>query len=235
MAVPLARYARGELMAAGVGLVALSASLATVFPPAIPLPLLLLAFIVFGFRDPDRVIPNDPCAVVAPADGTVSDIVECEEGRFVPGRSLRIGIFLSLFDVHVNRAPVGGRVAFLEYRRGRFLNALRAACARENESNSIGLVTNAVPGGRVLVRQVAGAIAQRIACDCRIDGPVERGQRIGMIKFGSRTELFLPGGSPIELRVKVGDHVRGGETVVAVVRAEAPSVASKEIPRSSDL
>lgn len=235
MAVPLARYGRGELIAATVGLLACSAAFATIFPPAIPLPLSALAFVFYGFRDPERVVPADPAAVVAPADGTVADIGDCDEARFFGGRALRIGIFLSLFDVHVNRAPVAGRVAYLDYRRGRFLNALRRACARENENHSIGLVADAVPGGRVLVRQIAGAIAQRIVCDCRIDERLERGQRIGMIKFGSRTELYLPCGSALELRVKVGDHVRGGESVLAVLRAGTPTSASKEIPVSSDL
>lgn len=218
MALPLARHGRGEIAAATAGLLALAAAFAATTPWAALLPFLALAFLLYFFRDPERVIPTDPGAIVAPADGTVADIGECEEPRFLNARALRIGIFLSVFDVHVNRAPVAGRVAYLEYRRGRFVSALREACARENENNSIGLVTEEVPGGRVLVRQIAGAIAQRIVCDCRVDGELARGQRIGMIKLGSRTELYVPAQVPLELRVKVGDKVRGGETVLARVR-----------------
>lgn len=216
MVLPLTRYGRGELVATTFALVALSVAMGLAVPWSAPLPVFLLLFLLYFFRDPERSIPSDAGAIVAPADGTVTDIGECEEPQFLNGRSLRIGIFLSVFNVHVNRSPVAGRVAYLGYRPGRFLSALRESCARENESNSVGLVTDAVPGGRVLVRQVAGMIAQRIVCDCRIDGALDRGQRFGMIKLGSRTELYLPARVPLEIRVKVGDKVKGGETILVV-------------------
>jgi phosphatidylserine decarboxylase len=223
MVLPVARYGWGEVLAAAAGLILLSVALYVSVPWAAPLPFLLLAFFIHFFRDPERRIPTEPGAIVAPADGTVSDVGICEESRFIQGESLRIGIFLSVFDVHVNRSPVDGRVAYLDYRRGRFLNALRfEACSRENECNTVGLMTEAVPGGRVLVRQIAGALAQRIVCACRLGEPLARGQRFGMIKFGSRTELFLSRPNSLEIRVKVGDHVKGGETVLAVVAPGAP-------------
>ena len=231
MALPVARYGRAELAVATVGLLLLGGALYLAVPWAAILPPLLLVFLFHFFRDPERQVPSAPGLIVAPADGTVTDVSTCVGAPFVGGDSLRIGIFLSVFDVHVNRAPVAGRVSYLDYRRGRFLSALRFdACSRENECSSVGLQTDAVPGGRVLVRQIAGALAQRIVTDCRLGDGLGRGDRFGMIKFGSRTELYLSRPVSLEVRVKVGDHVKGGETVLAVVRGAssgadgAPSV-----------
>jgi phosphatidylserine decarboxylase len=224
MALPVARYGRAELAVASAGLLALSAALFVTLPWAFPVPLLLIVFFFHFFRDPERQIPAGDGLVVAPADGRISDIGVCDEPRFLKARALRIGIFLSVFDVHVNRAPVAGRVAYRDYRQGRFLNALRFEdCSRENECSAVGLETDAVPGGRVLVRQIAGALAQRIVCACGQGTVLERGERFGMIKFGSRTELFLPLPDSLEIRVKVGDHVKGGETVLAAVKAPVPA------------
>jgi phosphatidylserine decarboxylase len=183
----------GVLLALGV----LLARRLGMFPAA---PVLGLgALVVAFFRDPDREPPADPALVVAPADGRVTAV----EGA-------RISIFLSVFDVHVNRAPVAGRVAALDYRPGRFGNAMRARSAAQNEQNRITLET---PSGAVLVTQIAGLLARRIVFWPRVGDRVERGQRIGMIKFGSRTDLVLPPGS--EWLVRVGDHVRAGATPVA--------------------
>ncbi len=183
----------GALLAVGV----LLARRLGLFPaaPVLGLGTLVVAF----FRDPDREPPADPAVVVAPADGRVTAV----EGA-------RISIFLSIFDVHVNRAPVAGRVAAVDYRPGRFGNALRARSTAENEQNRITLET---PSGPVLVTQIAGLLARRIVFWPRIGDRVERGQRIGMIKFGSRTDLVLPPGA--EWLVRIGDHVRGGATPVA--------------------
>jgi phosphatidylserine decarboxylase len=183
----------GVLLALGV----LLARRLGMFPAA---PVLGLgALVVAFFRDPDREPPADPALVVAPADGRVTAV----EGA-------RISIFLSVFDVHVNRAPVAGRVAALDYRPGRFGNAMRARSAAQNEQNRITLET---PSGAVLVTQIAGLLARRIVFWPRVGDRVERGQRIGMIKFGSRTDLVLPPG--FEWLVRVGDHVRAGATPVA--------------------
>jgi phosphatidylserine decarboxylase len=219
MALPLARYGRWEVIAAAAGLLPLSVALYGAIPWTAPFPILALALLLYFFRDPERAIPAEAGAVVAPADGTITDVGVCDEPQYLRAPALRIGIFLSVFDVHVNRAPVAGRIAFRDYRRGRFLSALRYdRCSRENECNGVGLETEAVPGGRVLIRQIAGAFAQRIVCACGLGASLSRGERFGMIKFGSRTELFLPASNFLEVRVKVGDHVKGGATILAFVR-----------------
>jgi phosphatidylserine decarboxylase len=235
MGLPLARYGWAEILVAVVGLAVLSIPLALTAPWTVCLPVVALAFLLYFFRDPRREIPGEAGAIVSPADGTVTDVDVCDEPQYLRSPALRIGIFLSVFDVHVNRAPVGGRVAYLDYRRGRFLSALRFdRCSRENERNSVGLETEAVPGGRVLVRQIAGAFAQRIVCACGPGVSLARGERFGMIKFGSRTELYLPRPNSLEVRVHVGDHVKGGETILAVVRAAESCGEQKGAPcRSS--
>jgi len=170
--------------------------------------LLALAF----FRDPLRQPPREPGLVLAPADGKVTDVTHLPDGR------TRVGIFLSIFDVHVNRSPCAGRVAGVDYRPGKFHNALHPISSERNESNTITLAD--VPGldGEVTVKQIAGLIARRIVCRCRVGDRLEPGQRLGMIKFGSRTELCLPlcgRRGPIEVTVRPGDRVRAGLTVVA--------------------
>ena len=182
------------------------------------------AFFVLFFRNPTRRVPQDAGIVVSPADGTVWDVEEVEEGQFVGARCLRIGIFLSVFNVHVNRAPVRGRVGYLQHRDGSFRDARSAAASEINESNSIGIVTegdgspdgNGGPAGvKLLVKQISGAIARRIICPAEEGDLWERGGLIGMIKYGSRTELYLPIASGVEVTVQVGDKVCGGDTVVA--------------------
>lgn len=172
-------------------------------------------FVVWFFRDPHRAVPPAPGLVVAPADGRVVDIDEVGDDPFVGGPAVRVGIFLSVFDVHINRAPAAGRVVGISYRRGKFLNALRAASARENEQLAVRLQETAPPYRRYVVRQIAGAIARRIVCRVKPGDGLARGERYGMIKFGSRTELVLPREPGLRVRVAVGDAVRGGVTVVA--------------------
>ncbi|MBI1849597.1 MAG: phosphatidylserine decarboxylase family protein [Planctomycetes bacterium] len=181
-------------------------------------PLLLLAFVLRFFRDPERPLPPDERAVVSPADGKITDVTVVREEAFLGEEALRVGIFLSVFDVHVNRVPLSGKVAFIEYRPGKFRNALHTeACSRENEANLVGLI--AAGGLRVMVKQISGAIARRIVCPIQIGDSLRRGDRFGMIKFGSRTELFVPTRVEFVVRVKVGDHVKGGETILGVLRA----------------
>jgi phosphatidylserine decarboxylase len=157
--------------------------------------------------------------VVSPADGHVTHIEEAEEPAFLGGPALRISIFLSIFDVHLNRAPLDGRVAYVQYREGGFLNAMRSDSAASNEANDIGLETDEPRAPRVLVRQIAGLIARRIVCEAAPGASLRRGEVFGMIKFGSRTDLFLPRDSGLELRVKVGDAVRAGATVLGELPA----------------
>jgi phosphatidylserine decarboxylase len=176
-----------------------------------------LAFDVLFFRNPRRSVPAAAGILVSPADGTVWDVEELEEPEWVGARCLRIGIFLSVFDVHVNRAPCDARVAYQRHRPGRFLDARRPEAGRENESNALGLIVEEegpARGARLLVRQVSGAIARRIVCPLAVSDAVVRGGLIGMIKFGSRTELWVPVESGFAAAVRVGDKVRGGESVL---------------------
>jgi len=171
------------------------------------LPLLLAAFFLWFFRDPERAIPADAGAVVSPADGKVTDVSPAElNGR--PGT--RISIFLSVFDVHVNRSPVAGVITSIEYRHGRFRNALSAASAVENEQN---IVTVESEGHTLVFKQIAGVLARRIVFTRKLGDRVARGERVGLIKFGSRTDVLLDRAA--DVRIAVGDRVRGGASVLA--------------------
>jgi phosphatidylserine decarboxylase len=177
---------------------------------AIPLAVVALAFLGF-FRDPERAAPEVPGAVLAPADGRVMAIAPVED-RWV-GPAVRVSIFLSPLDVHVNRAPVAGIVRDVEYVRGRFLAAYRPEASERNERCTVALEADT---SRVGVRQIAGVLARRIVCRVRPGDKLQAGERFGLIRFGSRTDLLVARGT--ELRVKEGDRVRGGETVMGVLR-----------------
>ena len=170
-----------------------------------------LAFLAF-FRDPERTAPALPGAVLAPADGKVMGIAEVED-RWV-GRAVRLSIFLSPLDVHVNRAPAAGLVRDVEYVPGRFLAAYKPEASEQNERCTVALEADAA---RLSVRQISGVLARRIVCRARPGDKLQAGQRYGLIRFGSRTDLLVPAGT--ELRVQVGDRVRGGETVMGVLKA----------------
>ncbi len=211
MRFPLTPHGARELLLFGGGALVLAALLFLAHPAA-SLPFLALAAFVFSFfRDPERKPPPGEAAAVAPADGTVTDIEEVDEPHFLKGRALRIGIFLSVFNVHVNRAPLEGKVRTVRYAPGRFLDARDPLCRSENESNLVGFEG---ARGPFAVRQVAGLIARRIVCPVKEGDPVVRGQRMGMIKFGSRTELLVPAGARVKVETAVGRKVRGGETVI---------------------
>ena len=162
------------------------------------------------FRDPDRAASADPNAIVAAADGKVMDIIEVDENEVLKTKTRRVGIFLSIFDVHTNRAPIDGRVIYREHRQGIYLDARRPESSQRNES-MIWAFEN--PRMIIVVRQITGAIARRIVAWAQAGDELKKGDRFGMIRFGSRTELYLPLNA--ELLVKVGDHVFGGSTVVA--------------------
>lgn len=178
-----------------------------------------LAFAAF-FRNPSRTIPADPAVLVGPADGVVRDIEVVEDFNFPPfnGRARRIGIFLSVLNVHVNRAPAELEVESKYYREGEYLDARNSECAKRNEAMMI--AGTATAGGKrfpMAVRQISGAIARRIVCPVDPGRKLRKGEVYGMIKFGSRTELYLPVDG-VEINVKVGDRVYGGETVMATVK-----------------
>jgi phosphatidylserine decarboxylase len=171
--------------------------------------LLLLCTLAF-FRDPEREVPSDPNVIVAPADGTVMDIIELEETEVLKGKTRRVGIFLSIFDVHTNRAPIDGRVVYRQRRPGLFLDARRADCSEKNESMTWAFENQRVT---IVARQITGAIARRIVGWANVGDELKKGDRFGMIRFGSRTELYLPLSATV--LVKEGDHVAGGSTPIA--------------------
>ena len=179
--------------------------------PWLSLLFLLLIFSALAFfRDPDRATPADPNLIVAAADGTVTDIVEVDENEILKKRSRRIGIFLSIFDVHTNRAPIDGRIIYRQRRPGLCLDARRPECSEKNESMTWAFENSRVT---IVVRQLTGAIARRIVAWSQIGDELKKGDRFGMIRFGSRTEVYLPLAATV--LVKVGDHVSGGLTIIA--------------------
>lgn len=175
--------------------------------------LMFSVFTLYFFRDPNATVPADASAIVAPAHGLVDCVEETTEPEFIGGPCRRLSIFLSVFDVHVQNAPVAGRIAFLRYQPGQFLSALRTDSARHNENMLIGFESSEAPGERIAVRQIAGLIARRVVTWARMDDRVSRGQRLGLIQYGSRCDLYLP--LSAEIVARSGDRVVAGETVVA--------------------
>ena len=172
--------------------------------------LLLIFYTLFFFRDPERNVPTDPKAVVAAADGLVKDISEVEESDVLKTKMRRVGIFLSIFDVHTNRAPIDGRIIFRQGREGLCLDARNPECAEKNEAMTWAFEN---PRATIIVRQLTGAIARRIVAWADVGDQVVKGERFGMIRFGSRTEVYLPLAATV--LVKVGEHVAGGSTIIA--------------------
>jgi phosphatidylserine decarboxylase len=172
--------------------------------------LALFLFTLAFFRDPDRPVPPDRNLIVAPADGRVSDIIELDEKEVLKTKTRRIGIFLSIFDVHTNRAPIAGRIVYRQHHEGLCLDARDPHCPEKNEAMTWALEDSR---GTIVVRQLTGAIARRIVAWAKVGDELKKGERFGMIRFGSRTELYLP--LEAEVLVKTGDHVSGGSTVIA--------------------
>jgi len=213
--LPFARVGLAELGVLGGMCLILTIATALTYWPVCWAPGLLALFLMWFFRDPRRVAPEGDGLVVSPADGKVVEIEKLSHDDYIGGPAVTIGIFLSVFNVHINRSPAETRVIGLTYRRGKFLNALRAASARENEQMMVRLEANSPPHRRMIVRQIAGAIARRIVCWVRPGEELEVGAQFGMIKLGSRTELVLPSEPGLIVEAQVGDHVRAGTSVVA--------------------
>ena len=169
-----------------------------------------ILYTLFFFRDPDRNIPADRNAVLAAADGTVTDISEVEESEVLKTRMRRVGIFLSIFDVHTNRAPIEGRITYRQHHEGLCLDARSQDCSEKNEAMTWGIEN---PRVTVVVRQLTGAIARRIVAWAEVGDQLAKGERFGMIRFGSRTEVYLP--LTASVLVKAGEHVAGGSTIIA--------------------
>ena len=166
------------------------------------------------FRDPERNVPEDKYALLAPADGTITDVEIVDENEFIKGKALRIGIFLSIFDVHINRSPCKVKVEKITYREGKYLDARKLESGRVNESNDLWLKKIEPPYDKLVVRQISGAIARRIVCRAAVGSELLMGERFGMIKFGSRTELYVPVRESVTCLVKTGDKVKAGLTPI---------------------
>ncbi len=189
------------------------------FASLVSLPFVLLFIWVLSFfRDPKRILPKGEHRMVSPADGVIFDIGDVDEPDFIGEECVRIGIFLSVFNCHINRAPCSGTVEMIKYKRGAFHSALKAReCSRRNESNFIGISNAAGTDALIGVKQIAGQIARRIVCDLKEGATVRRGQQFGMIKFGSRTEIFVPKSANFKLKLKLGAHVQAGRTVIGTL------------------
>ncbi|MCX7903741.1 MAG: phosphatidylserine decarboxylase family protein [Caloramator sp.] len=177
------------------------------------LPLILLLFVLFFFRDPERKIPLDEKCFLSPADGKVIEVTEIYEGEFFKSKAIKVSIFLSLFNIHVNRSPITGKVTYRSYRPGKYLPAFKSHASEINERNTIGIENDYT---KVLVHQITGFVARRIVCWSNIGDYLKQGERFGLIKFGSCTEIIVP--IDTEIKVKVGDSVKGGLTVIGVIK-----------------
>lgn len=217
MHIPLAKYGIKELMIFGIPCVVGIGFSIELFPWIIPVPLFFLAFLLTFFRDPDRETPQGAGFIIAPADGTVSHIVPVFEENYLKCETTKISIFMSVLNVHVNRVPVHGRVELIKHTKGKFLDARDDECFSCNENNLLGL---SLMGShiKIAVKQIAGRIAKRIVCTCKVGDVFEQGQRFGMIKFGSRVEVFVPKSVNFEVMVKVGEKVTAGKTVLGKIR-----------------
>lgn len=213
MRIPLTKYGKRELIIFGIPCVVGVGFSAVLFPCIIPIPIFFLSFLFNFFRDPNRETPQGASLIIAPADGTVSHIVPVFEDNYLKCDTTKISIFMSVLNVHVNRVPVHGRVEFIKHTKGKFLDARDDECFSSNENNVMGLslIGNQV---KITVKQIAGKIAKRIVCACKVGDVFEQGQRFGMIKFGSRVEVFVPNSVKFEVMVKVGDKVTAGKTIL---------------------
>lgn len=198
-----------------VACVALAMAVYLLMPLVSAIPLTLLVLIAFFFRDPDRKPPHLPSTLISPADGRIIEINEVFEEKFLNDVSQRVSIFLSLLDVHVVRSPAYGKVGYLRYEKGRFLPAFHKLAPHENERNFVGIYNSHT---KILMTQVAGVIARRIVCYLKEGDTLVQGQRAGLIKFGSRVDIFVP--TSVEITVRKGQKVRAGETIIGRLKTE---------------
>ncbi len=221
MRIPLTKYGLPEVVVYPAAVLVLMAAVALIGPAGLPvwgvvvvemLLAIVLGWALMFFRDPRREPPRDDSLLLAPADGTITDVGLVEETEFIGGPALRVGIFLSIFNTHINRAPCDAKVERIVYRPGKYLNAMSPRAGTVNESNNLSMVRTGHPRDRLLVRQISGAIARRIVCAAREGQQLTGGEQFGMIKFGSRTELYLSAGEEAECVVRIGDKVKAGLT-----------------------
>ena len=225
--LPITRHGLREIVIGSIILAVIAGALGfahwSLTRLVLPVWIWLLAF----FRDPERKLPAEQHAMVSPADGTVSDILELDHIPELNGPGVRVGIFLSVFSVHINRAPCDGKVLAINYKKGKFINAMSHNSASEqNESNTV-VIGDAADGRPIaVVKQIVGLIARRIICTAQVGQAVGRGQRIGMIKFGSRTELYIARHLNPQVVVRVGQGVSGAADVIATTQAPIHSTTT---------
>ena len=171
---------------------------------------LLTVFTIFFFRDPERRFDDQPGLLISPADGRILGVEKIGHHDFIGGDAVKVSIFMSIFDVHVNRIPADGSVEYIKYNPGKFFKAFLDKASEENENTEIGIITPS--GHRLVVKQIAGIIARRIVCHLKQGDTVDAGARFGIIRFGSRVELYVS--ADADIRVTTGDHVKGGATVI---------------------
>ena len=217
MRIPLTRYGLREIILGSAFFVAALAAWLWVWRPATALVVVLWAGFLAFFRDPERRPPDEADVMLSPADGTVHDVEQVQPpGAYLDGPAVRIGIFMSVFSVHVNRAPAAGEVQWVEHTPGRYLDARDRQAQVQNEHNLLGMQLG--DGRKIMVNQIAGAVARRIVCAVGPGRRLEAGERFGMVKFGSRLELFLPAADQYAVAVKPGDKVKAGRSVLARYR-----------------
>jgi len=185
----------------------------------------LTLFTTFFFRDPDRISPSDPMSLVSPADGKIVAFKEIDSHPFIGGPAIRVSIFLSVLDVHVNRTPAEGIIDYVKYNPGKFFAAFEEKASDKNEQTEIGMTTST--GQKIIFTQIAGIIARRIICNLNESDKVTKGERFGLIRFGSRSDIIIPKNSVIN--VKMGDHVVGGLTEIAFLK---PSISNNQTDNS---
>jgi phosphatidylserine decarboxylase len=215
-----------QMVVGTIVLIVIGSLLGWIWWPLSFLVLPVFIWLIAFFRDPHRVVPSDPRAVVSPADGTVSDVVELESAPHLNRPAVRVGIFLSIFNVHINRAPMHAKVLDVIYKKGTFKNAMdHSGASNDNESNTI-VLGDVVTGEPIAtVKQIAGLIARRIVCTVKPGDVVNAGDRIGLIKFGSRTEIALIKSMAPEVKMTVGQKVKGASDVVALLGAPSNAIA----------
>jgi len=195
-----------------LALLAVSIIFYFIYIPVSIITTVLLVFVLYFFRNPYRKIPDGENLIVSPADGRVMSIQEIDEPAFLGSKAIKVSIFLSIFNVHINRSPIEGTVKYIKYRPGKFLPAFKSHASEINERNAVGVEGKRI---KVLVHQITGLIARRIVCWVKPGDSLQKGERFGLIKFGSCTEIIVPTG--IDIRVKPGDKVKGGKTVIGVI------------------
>lgn len=237
MHIPLTKYGLPEVVVYPTAVVVLIAAVGVAGSAWLPLwaviaceaiLTLVLGWALMFFRDPRREPPQDDSVLLSPADGTITDVGPVEESEFIEGPTLRIGIFLSIFNTHINRAPCDAKVEKIVYRPGKYINAMNPEAGKVNESNNLSLVRTSHPQDRLLVRQISGAIARRIVCAAQEGQQLAGGEQFGMIKFGSRTELYLSASESVECIVRIGDKVKAGITPLVKYGPKSPSQGPAE-------